>query len=124
MTLHQFPSPAPHVVSAKERIEKVRKIARDLYDAREEDTNALRDLHVFEALFLSAFRIIQQKHADVRNTGRRTWGEDSCAFEALSNLSYRSEADDLDAVLKSFKLARDDFYNGTVETVATLIAAE
>lgn len=117
-TLHTLPTQAPHVVAAKDRIEAVRKVARDLYDVRDEETNRLRDLHAFEALFLSAFKCIQQNHAKVRNDGRKTWGEDTAAFEALSNLSYREEADDLDAALASYSKAREDFYNADLEAVA------
>lgn len=124
-TLHTLPTQVPsHVRSAQDRIEAVRKVARDLYDARDEETNALRDLHTFEALFLSAFGAIQRKHTDMRNEARRTWGADSVAFEALHNLSRRSEADDLDAALAAYKAERERFYNFEVEEVSHIMAAE
>lgn len=121
-TIHPFPTPV-RTQSAEDRIEAVRKVALSVYDERDED-NRLRDLHTFEALFLSAFNSIQRKRTDERNEGRRVWGADSMAFQALHNLSRRQEADELEAALASYKAERERFYNFTEETVADAMAAE
>lgn len=115
-TLHSLPS-QKHVADAHARIETVRKVARDLWDVRDEETNKRRNLHAFEGLFLSAFRIIQQKRAKERHDGR-VWGEHSRAYEALCNNSYRGEADELDELHAKYLRMRENFYNADLDVVA------
>lgn len=83
------------------RIDAVRRVYADLYDARDEDGHR-RDLETHEALFLSAVDCILRVGSKERSDALKTWG-DGAAYDAVCNLSYRDEAAKLEAALASYK---------------------
>lgn len=122
-TLHILPS-QKYVTDAIDRIRAVHRVESEVWDARDDKTDERRDLRAYEGLFLSATKIIRQKRAKERHDACKLWGEHSCAYEAVRNMSYRGEADELEAAVASYRRAREDFYNDELDTVSNLIAAE
>lgn len=113
------------MTTAAETIKTVTRIATDVYDARDEDGHP-RKLETFEALFLSAVTAINRIAAKEIADGLRTWGH-GAAYQALCNLTERSQALKLEAAHAAYECERDRFngdYDDSIEEVALQMAAE
>lgn len=113
------------MTTAAETIKTITRIATDVYDARDEDGQS-RKLELFEALFLSAVTAINREASKELADGLRTWGN-GAAYEALCNLTERTQSVKLQAALAAYTTERDRFrgdYDDSLEEVALQMAAE
>lgn len=84
------------------RVNAVMSVYNDLYDAREENSTERRKLETHEALFLSAVESIHRTTNKTLSDGLKTWG-DGAAYDALCNLTYRDQAEKMEAALANYK---------------------
>lgn len=130
-TVHQIANDnlETHIADAVRRINAVTRVAGELYDERGEDGRH-RDLETFEALFISAVNALNRQYPKDRAAAEKEWGHDSEAFKAISNLSLRQQADDMEGVLRAYDNERrrflgdyDDSLDAELESVAVQMAA-
>lgn len=116
----------PHRTACLARIQAVMSVYYELYDAREEGSTVRRDLETHEALFLSACNSIGREAEKERRDGEKVWGYGTNAYAALVNLSFRQEAEKMEAALEAYKRLQEAFESGAdvEEAVSHAIAAE
>lgn len=125
LTTNVIPFRDPHLDRNFKRIRAVMFVYYDLYDSFEEGTTVRRKLETHEALFLSAVEGIGRRHSQERLEAEREWATDPQAFAAIKSLSYSSEADAMEAALRSYRneCERREFDN-QLDEVSQQIAAE
>lgn len=102
--------------AAISRINAVRRVYADLYDARDEDGH-LRELESFEALFIASFDRITREANKERADALRTWG-DGAAYQAICSLSYRTTAKKLEDALAVYERLKEASYSDELDAVA------